>query len=125
MTSSNRIYIYDTTLRDGAQTQGVDFSVEDKAAIARALEDLGVDYIEGGWPGANPNDVAFFAERAGAQSTPARRLRHDPRAGRSAGERSRPARRCSTPRRRVALVGKTWDFQVDVALGTRWTKISR
>jgi 2-isopropylmalate synthase len=54
MTSSNRIYLFDTTLRDGAQTQGVDFTVADKVAIARELDLLGVDYIEGGWPGANP-----------------------------------------------------------------------
>ena len=50
--SSNRIYLFDTTLRDGAQTQGVDFSVTDKINIAKALDDLGIDYIEGGWPGA-------------------------------------------------------------------------
>ncbi len=57
------IEIYDTTLRDGAQTQGVDFSVEDKRQIALALDGLGLDYIEGGWPGANPTDTAFFSER--------------------------------------------------------------
>ena len=56
-----RLYIFDTTLRDGAQTQGVDFSVEDKRQIALALDSLGVDYIEGGWPGANPKDIEFFA----------------------------------------------------------------
>ena len=56
-----RIYLFDTTLRDGAQTRGVDFSVRDKTAIAEALDMLGVDYIEGGWPGANPTDDAFFA----------------------------------------------------------------
>ena len=51
--SKERLYIFDTTLRDGAQTQGVDFSIEDKEKIASALDNLGVDYIEGGWPGAN------------------------------------------------------------------------
>src|ERR1700761_3542960 len=61
MTSSNRLYLFDTTLRDGAQTQGVDFTVADKVAIARELDLLGVDYIEGGWPGANPTDDRFFA----------------------------------------------------------------
>ena len=50
--SRERIYLFDTTLRDGAQTQGVDFSVEDKMAIATALDRFGVDYVEGGWPGA-------------------------------------------------------------------------
>jgi 2-isopropylmalate synthase len=59
---SERIWLYDTTLRDGAQTQGVDFSVADKRRIARDLDRLGVDYVEGGWPGANPTDDAFFAE---------------------------------------------------------------
>ncbi len=59
-----RLTIFDTTLRDGAQTQGVDFSVEDKRQIALALDALGVDYIEGGWPGANPTDTTFFSERA-------------------------------------------------------------
>ncbi len=57
-----RIYFYDSTLRDGAQTQGVDFSAADKEIIARELDALGIDYIEGGWPGANPTDDAFFAD---------------------------------------------------------------
>jgi len=59
---AERIYLYDSTLRDGAQTQGVDFGVSDKIAIAHALDRLGIDYIEGGWPGANPTDDAFFAQ---------------------------------------------------------------
>src|SRR5438270_9181471 len=58
--AGERIYLYDTTLRDGAQTQGVDFSAADKAALARELDQLGIDYVEGGWPGANPTDDAFF-----------------------------------------------------------------
>lgn len=57
-----RIYLFDSTLRDGAQTQGVDFSASDKAEIASELDRLGIDYIEGGWPGANPTDDAFFAD---------------------------------------------------------------
>jgi 2-isopropylmalate synthase len=57
---AERIFLYDTTLRDGAQTSGVDFGPADKAAIAVALDRLGIDYIEGGWPGANPTDDAFF-----------------------------------------------------------------
>ena len=57
---SDKIYIFDTTLRDGAQTQGVDFSLDDKEKISVALDNLGVDYIEGGWPGANPTDTEFF-----------------------------------------------------------------
>ena len=55
-----KIYIFDTTLRDGAQTEGVNFSIDDKNKISKALSDLGVDYLEGGWPGANTLDTAFF-----------------------------------------------------------------
>ena len=58
--SKDKIFIFDTTLRDGAQTQGVDFSIDDKLKIAEALDILGVDYIEGGWPGANPTDTEIF-----------------------------------------------------------------
>ena len=61
--SKEKLYIFDTTLRDGAQTQGVDFSIDDKLKIAKALDDLGVDYIEGGWPGANPTDTEFFNKK--------------------------------------------------------------
>ena len=59
--SKDKVYIFDTTLRDGAQTEGVDFSVEDKNKIANVLSEIGVDYIEGGWPGANPVDTEFFS----------------------------------------------------------------
>ena len=61
--SSERLYLYDTTLRDGAQTTGVDFSLEDKRTIAGLLDRIGIDYIEGGYPGANPLDTEFFAEK--------------------------------------------------------------
>src|SRR3546814_20529874 len=59
---SERIWLFDTTLRDGNQTQGVDFGVVDKTAIALELDRLGIDYVEGGWPGANPTDDGFFAD---------------------------------------------------------------
>ena len=58
--SKEKIYIFDTTLRDGAQTEGVDFSLDDKVKIASSLSTIGVDFIEGGWPGANPTDTNFF-----------------------------------------------------------------
>ncbi len=61
--NKEKLYIFDTTLRDGAQTQGVDFSIDDKEKIALALDALGVDYIEGGWPGANPTDTEFFQKK--------------------------------------------------------------
>ena len=62
MTGKERLTLFDTTLRDGAQTQGVDFSVEDKRQIALALDGLGIAYIEGGFPGANPTDTAILFE---------------------------------------------------------------
>ena len=58
--SKEKVILFDTTLRDGQQTQGVDFSVQDKVNIAKALDNIGIDYIEGGWPGANPTDTKFF-----------------------------------------------------------------
>ena len=62
MSTRERISLYDTTLRDGAQTHGVDFSVEDKWLLAQQLDALGLDYIEAGYPGANPTDTRLFAE---------------------------------------------------------------
>ena len=59
--TKDRLFLFDTTLRDGQQTQGVDFSATDKTKIATALDQLGLDYVEGGWPGANPTDSDFFA----------------------------------------------------------------
>ena len=79
-----RLYIFDTTLRDGAQTLGVDFSVEDKRLIAKALDELGVDYVEGGWPGANPTDTTFFSESPGLKSATFTAFGMTKRAGRSA-----------------------------------------
>ena len=60
------VQVYDTTLRDGAQRAGISYSLEDKLRIARALDELGVDFIEAGWPGSNPKDALFF-ERARAE----------------------------------------------------------
>lgn len=64
LSDPERVYTYDTTLRDGAQTEGVSFSTEDKLEILTRLDEFGIDFIEGGWPGSNPKDVLFF-ERAG------------------------------------------------------------
>lgn len=71
-----RLYLYDTTLRDGQQSQGVDFSVADKMTIASSLDGLGIDYVEGGWPGANPTDSAFFSAAPHLLRAP-RGVRHD------------------------------------------------
>ena len=67
--NKEKIYIFDTTLRDGAQTEGVDFTIEDKNKIAKVLSEIGVDYIEGGWPGANPVDTKFFSQPPKMQDT--------------------------------------------------------
>jgi 2-isopropylmalate synthase len=112
-----RLYLYDTTLRDGAQTRGVDFSLEDKTLIAEQLDMLGIDYIEAGYPGANPTDTKLFAETRplahakltafGMTKRPGRSLANDP------GFQASLAAKASA----ICLVAKTWDFHVDVVLG--------
>jgi len=117
VTESDRVYFFDSTLRDGQQTQGVDFSVADKRALALALDELGVSYIEGGWPGANPTDDAFFAgpPRLSGARLIAFGMTH--RAGRSAENDPGLAAVLNAGADGVCLVGKAWDFHVDVALG--------
>ena len=83
--TAERVYLYDSTLRDGAQTQGVDFSVVDKAAIARALDGIGIDYVEGGWPGANPPDDTFVAAPPALHRSKLSAFGMTRRAGRSTG----------------------------------------
>jgi len=117
MADDKRVYIFDTTLRDGAQTQGVDFGVEDKRAIAQALDRLGVDYIEGGWPGANPTDDAFFAEAPALSHARLVAFGMTRRSGRSAANDPALTASLGTKAPAVCLFGKSWDFQVDVALG--------
>ena len=114
--SKERLYIYDTTLRDGQQTQGVQFSTDEKQTLARALDDLGIDYIEGGWPGANPTDSAFFEARPDtkAQFTAFGMTK---RAGRSAENDDVLAAVLNAGTPAVCLVGKTHDFHVTTALG--------
>ncbi len=111
-----RLFIFDTTLRDGAQTQGVDFSVEDKRQIALALDALGIDYVEGGWPGANPTDTAFFSERPPLKKARFTAFGMTKRAGRSAANDPGLSAVLDARADAVCLVGKTWDFHVDVAL---------
>jgi 2-isopropylmalate synthase len=111
-----RLFIFDTTLRDGAQTQGVDFSVEDKRQIALALDELGVDYIEGGWPGANPTDTAFFSEHPPLKRARFTAFGMTKRAGRSAANDPGLSAVLDARADAACLVGKTWDFHVDVAL---------
>jgi len=117
MTDDNRVYLFDSTLRDGAQTQGVDFGVPDKMAIATALDGLGVDYVEGGWPGANPTDDAFFAEPPAFRTARFVAFGMTRRPGRSAANDPGLAGLANVKAPAVCMVGKTWDFHVDVALG--------
>jgi 2-isopropylmalate synthase len=114
----NRVYLFDTTLRDGAQTQGVDFSVADKRHIALELDALGVDYIEGGWPGANPTDDAFFADPPPLRNATLTAFGMTRRPGRSTANDPGLVALLGTPAKAVCMVGKAWDFHVDVALGT-------
>lgn len=111
-----RLYLYDTTLRDGQQTQGVQFSTAEKGLIAQALDALGVDYIEGGWPGANPTDSEFFATppKTGAVLTAFGMTK---RIGRSAENDDVLAMVLDAGTPAVCLVGKTHEFHVTTALG--------
>ena len=111
-----RLYLFDTTLRDGALTTGVDFSLEDKRQIATLLDRLGVDYVEGGYPGANPIDTRFF------ETKPTKRARFcafgmTKRAGRSAANDPGLAALLAADADAIVFVAKTWDYHVHVALG--------
>ncbi|GHD61387.1 citramalate synthase [Thalassobaculum fulvum] len=116
MAGDDRVYLFDTTLRDGQQTRGVDFTVADKIAIARALDALGVAYVEGGWPGANPTDDRFFAEPPKLEQARLVAFGMTRRPGRSAENDPGLAAILDARVPAVCLVGKTWDFHVDVAL---------
>ncbi len=116
MSSDDRVYLFDSTLRDGAQTHGVDFTVPDKAAIARALDRLGIDYVEGGWPGANPTDDAFFADPPTLETATFTAFGMTRRPGRSVDNDPGLAALLDSKVRAICIVGKTWDFHVDAAL---------
>lgn len=112
------ISIYDTTLRDGSQGEGVSFSVADKLHILHALDDLGIHYVEGGWPGSNPKDVEFFTEAARLPLRQARvaafgstrHAKHTP--GKDPNLRKLVESRAPV----VTIFGKTWDLHVTDAL---------
>ena len=115
--SRERLYLFDTTLRDGAQMNGVDFTLADKLAIARMLDDLGIDYVEAGYPGANPIDTSFFAERRpmracltafGMTRRPGRSASNDPGLGALLDAQADA----------ICFVAKSWDYHVRVALET-------
>ncbi len=111
-----RLYLYDTTLRDGQQTQGVQFTTAEKQRITLALDALGVDYIEGGWPGANPTDSDFFAAAPATRATMTA-FGMTKRSGRSAENDDVLAAVMNARTKAVCLVGKTHDFHVSTALG--------
>ncbi len=115
--NKDKLYIFDTTLRDGAQTQGVDFSLEDKLKIANSLDNLGVDYIEGGWPGANPTDTEFFQKNIKFNNSILTAFGMTKRTGRSAENDPGLSALLNSNTKAICLVGKTWDFHVDIALG--------
>ena len=114
--SENRVYLFDTTLRDGAQTQGVDFNPADKELIARELDNIGLDYIEGGWPGANPTDNSFFGNPPKLKRAKLTAFGMTRRAGRSADNDPGLTAILEPDVPCVCMVGKSWDFHVDVAL---------
>ncbi|WP_077382224.1 citramalate synthase [Mesorhizobium prunaredense] len=111
-----RLYLFDTTLRDGQQTPGIDFSVEDKIAIAGLLDEFGVDYIEGGYPGANPTDTAFFAKHRTATAKFVA-FGMTKRAGASASNDPGLAALVQSKSDAICFVAKSWDYHVRVALG--------
>jgi 2-isopropylmalate synthase len=114
-----KIFTFDTTLRDGTQGESVSFSVDDKLTIAKKLDELGIDYIEGGWPGSNPKDKEFFARAAELELQHARLTAFgSTRFARNPVEEDRNVRalvEAGTPA--VSIFGKTWDLHVKRALG--------
>ena len=112
-----RLYLFDTTLRDGAQTLGVDFATEDKRLIAERLDTLGLDYIEGGYPGANPTDTAFFETPPALSNAKLVAFGMTKRVGRSASNDPGFAALLGAGAAAVCLVAKSWDYHVDLALG--------
>ena len=117
MDIENKIYLFDTTLRDGQQTTGVNFSVSDKMTIAKSLDELGVDYIEGGWPGANPTDDDFFSRDLNFTKSKFTAFGMTRRPGRSAENDPGLNTLVNSNANTICLVGKSSSFQVKSALG--------
>ena len=110
-----KLFIFDTTLRDGAQTYGVDFNVDEKKILASKLDALGVDYIEGGWPGANETDPQFFAEKMEFKNSTFTAFGMTKKIGRSAENDPGLAAMINVSALTVCGVGKSWVFSVDLA----------
>ena len=116
--SRERLYLFDTTLRDGAQTNGVDFSLHDKRIIAQMIDDLGIDYVEGGYPGANPTDTEFFSAKPKLGSAKFTAFGMTRRAGRSASNDPGVAALLEAKADAICFVAKSSAYQVRVALET-------
>ncbi|HEX3496114.1 MAG TPA: citramalate synthase, partial [Methylocella sp.] len=112
-----KLTLYDTTLRDGAQMAGVDFSLADKRRIAALLDGLGLDYVEGGYPGANPLDTEFFAQRPKLKTARFAAFGMTKRAGRSAANDPGVASLLRADADVITFVAKAWDYHVHIALG--------
>ena len=112
-----RLYLFDTTLRDGAQTNGVDFTLADKLTIAHMLDELGIDYVEAGYPGANPTDTNLFAERRPLRAC-LTAFGMTRRPGRSASNDPGLAALLAAQADAICFVAKSWDYHVRVALET-------
>lgn len=112
-----RVHLFDTTLRDGAQTSGIDFSLEDKILIAKWLDAFGLDYVEGGYPGANPLDTAFFAEKRTSRAA-FTAFGMTRRAGVSVSNDPGMVALLDARADAICFVAKSWDYHVRVALGT-------
>ena len=115
--SKEKIYIFDTTLRDGNQTPGVDFTVDDKNRISKILDDLGIDYVEGGYPGANPTDTDFFNSPPKFKNSKFVSFGMTKRPGRSASNDPGFNELLSYKTDAICYVAKSWDFHVRKALG--------
>lgn len=116
MTKKDRVYLYDSTLRDGAQTSTVNFSARDKIEIAHKLDELGIDYVEGGWPGANPTDDEFFANLPTLKKSLFSAFGMTRRTNTSAANDAGLNALINSDVKSVCIVGKTWDFQLTHAL---------
>ncbi len=112
-----RLYLFDTTLRDGAQTTGVDFSLEDKRRVAAILDDLGIDYVEGGYPGANDTDTEFFKSKPAFQNARFTAFGMIKRAGRSISNDPGLQALLKSEADSICMVAKSSDYHVRVALG--------
>ncbi|MCK4244930.1 MAG: citramalate synthase, partial [Candidatus Omnitrophica bacterium] len=108
----NKIEVYDTTLRDGAQGESISFSLDEKIKICQRLDNIGIDFIEGGWPGSNPKDVAFFKEikKKRLKNSKIIAFGSTRRAKNSAGKDKNLNALLSAKTEIVAIFGKSWDL---------------